>query len=137
MEADVHEAAHSWGVLHVVLAVPAGAATWCIGPNLGFDILSAKGSSTSVVSVPGGGELVTAGVRPGLRIGAWDPALRNEWFSDVSLLVVSGTGSTSYTTAFTLNHAYAFRSGSAPYFTVGVGVMKPVKRAAPAWAGRS
>ena len=54
----------------------------------------------------------------------WLNKLKPREGSDLSLLVVSGTGSTSYTTAFTLNHAYAFRSGSAPYFTVGVGVMK-------------
>lgn len=105
------------------MASPAFASTWQIGPAIGFDVFTSSNSSSTltVVAAPMGPDLFTSGVRPGLRVGAWDASMRHELFSDIGYYVISGSGSSVHTASWTLNYAHAFGQGSAPYVTVGGG----------------
>jgi len=106
----------------LAIAPAAGASTWQIGPSIGLDAYSSSGGgSLATVSAPVGSDIFTGGLRPGLRVGAWDPSFHHEWFVDSSFLLLSNSGSTAYTASNTLNYAYAFRRGSAPYVTGGAG----------------
>jgi len=106
-------------------AIPARAATWTIGPSVGFDVysssLSSTGQSTFIFSAPSGGEQLLGGLRPGLRVGAWDESERHQVFADVGALMLSASGSSFHVVSSTINYAYAFRAGSSPYLTAGVG----------------
>ena len=102
-------------------AAPARAGTWQIGPSIGMEVIHTGGISTTVLAVPTGSELLLAGLRPGLRIGGWDRALRNEVFLDTSLQFISYENNTLSVTSNTLNFAHAFGPRSAPYVTFGAG----------------
>ena len=109
-------------ILLLGFAAPVRASTWSIGACAGFDIVTAgAGSSVLVLGAPVGNEFTTAGVHPGLRIGRWDAGQHHQVFADLGLLSLSGTGFTLHSTAATINYAYAFRSGTSPYLTAGVG----------------
>ncbi len=104
-----------------LFALPCHAMTWTIGPGIGFDVYSASGESFLVVAAPSGTDILFGGFRPGLRIGAWDVNLRNQVFTDVSFMSYSGSGLTLHAFSGTFNYAYAFKSGSSPYLTAGIG----------------
>jgi len=104
----------------VVFATAARAATWQVGPSIGVDLTTRYGSYAGVIGAPLGADLITGGLRPGLRVGAWDSHLRHELFLDTSFQMLSGS-SVLWTTSNTLNYAYAFDSGPAWYATAGGG----------------
>ena len=105
----------------VAFAIPARAATWSIGPSVGFDIYKGSGDALLVVSAPAGTDLLFGGVKPGLRLGLRDRTGHQQVFSDMGITSVTGGGVTLHTTSASLNYAYAFRSGSSPYVTAGFG----------------
>ena len=100
---------------------PAQAATWTIGPSIGFDVYSASGGSSVVLSAPSGAEQLLGGFRPGLRVGARDASERHLVFADLGALSLTGTGSSFQAVSGTINYAHAFMAGSSPYVTAGVG----------------
>lgn len=102
-----------------VLAVPSHAATWSIGPSLGFDILKqGSGDAVMVLAVPSGTDLaLVGGVRPGLRLGLRDRTNQHQVFTDLGIMTIAGGGSTFNVTSASLNYAI----GRAPYFTAGFG----------------
>ena len=108
-------------VIGIVLAVPSHAATLSIGPSVGFDLYSANGSTSVIVSAPTGSDFLFGSLKPGLRIGVRDATGRNTVFTDVSLMAFSNSGSTLHMFSGTLNYARAFREGTSPYVTAGIG----------------
>jgi len=103
------------------LALPSHAATWSIGPSMGFDLYTLRGQSYIIVTAPSGTDVLFGGYRPGLRLGAWDQNLRHQVFSDFDVMTYSGSGLTLHALTATINYAYAFGEGSAPYVTAGLG----------------
>ena len=102
----------------VVFAVPSRAATWSIGPNLGFDIYKGSGDAILVLAVPSSADLILGGgIRPGLRIGLRDKTNQHQVYTDFGIMTVAGSGFTLNSTAASLNYAI----GRAPYFTIGFG----------------
>jgi hypothetical protein len=108
-------------VIGIALAIPSHAATLSIGPSVGFDVYSASGSSLVVVSAPVGSDVIIGGLRPGLRLGLRDATGQHTAFTDVSMMSLSGSGSTWSSFSGTINYAYAFREGTSPYITAGIG----------------
>jgi len=102
-----------------VSALPARAATWSIGPNLGFDMYK-QGSGDAVLSlsVPSGMDVAfTGGIHPGLRLGLRDKTNQHQVYSDFGIMTVAGSGFTVNVTSASINYAI----GRAPYFTAGFG----------------
>jgi hypothetical protein len=108
-------------VLGIVLAIPSHAATLSIGPSVGLDIYSASGSSTLIVTAPAGGDALFGGLKPGLRLAIRDETGRHTVFTDVSMVSLSGSGSSLHVLSGTINYAHAFREGTSPYVTGGLG----------------
>lgn len=109
-------------MLLLLFAAPVRASTWSIGACAGFDILDSRsGSPVLVLGAPVGNEFTTTGVHPGLRVGAWDATQHHQVFADLGFLSLLGEGVTINSTAATINYAYAFRTGTSPYLTAGVG----------------
>ena len=108
-------------VIGIMFAIPSHAATVSIGPSIGFDMYSANGSSSIVIAAPAGNDLLFGGLKPGLRLGVRDATGRNTVFTDLSMVTFSGSGLSLHTFSGTLNYAYAFREGSSPYVTAGLG----------------
>lgn len=104
-----------------VLAFPCHAGTVSIGPSIGFDMYSANGSSSIVIAAPAGNDLLFGGLKPGLRLGLRDATGQNTVFTDLSMVAFSGSGFSLHTFSGTLNYARAFREGSSPYITGGLG----------------
>ena len=107
--------------LAAVLALPCHAATVSIGPSIGFDMYSANGSSSVVIAAPAGSDVLFGGLRPGLRVGVRDATGQNTVFTDLSMVAFSGSGVSLHSVSGTLNYAYAFREGTSPYVTGGLG----------------
>jgi hypothetical protein len=107
-------------LLGSVVAFPASAATWQIGPNLGVEFLSSNGNTATVVSVPLD---VFIGLGPGLRLGLWSGDHRHELFVDTGFTVLTSNGESFSSVSATGNYAFAFGDGSAPYLTVGAGAV--------------
>jgi len=103
----------------VVFAVPSRAATWSIGPNLGFDIYKGSGDAVLVLAIPSGTDLSfsLSGIRPGLRLGLRDRTNQHQVFSDLGIMTVASGGSSFNATSASLNYAI----GRAPYATFGFG----------------
>jgi len=110
-------------IVLVLVALPGGparAATWSIGPNLGFDVLTSNGDNLLIIGVPASSGPF-AGFTPGLRIGVLDGTGRNQLFFDTGLQVISVSGSSVQSSTVTANYAYHFQEGSGPYLTAGLG----------------
>ena len=75
-----------------LIAPAARAATWQIGPSIGLDFFSGEGSTLTTFAAPAGSDVFTGGLRPGLRLGAWDAALQNAVFLDTGVQVLSSSG---------------------------------------------
>ena len=103
----------------VAFAVPSQAATWSIGPNLGFDVYKqGSGDAILVLAVPSGTDLVLgSGIRPGLRIGLRDRTNQHQVFTDFGITTIATSGFNLNATSASINYAI----GRAPYFTVGIG----------------
>jgi hypothetical protein len=105
------------GIL-VGFAAPSRAATWSIGPNLGFDVYKqGSGDALLILSVPSGAAIELSGVRPGLRLGLRDRTNQHQVFSDLGIITLAGSGFSLNVTSASLNYAI----GRAPYLTVGFG----------------
>jgi hypothetical protein len=103
-----------------VFALPARAATWSIGPSLGFDIYKGAGDAVFVLAVPSGTDLAFGGgLRPGLRLALRDRTNQHQVFSDFGITTIAGGGFSANVTAASLNYAI----GRAPYFTFGLGFL--------------
>ena len=107
--------------LSLGLAVTARAATWSIGPSIGFDVMSSNGSSLAVLAAPSGSDAFVFGARPGLRTGFTGESQHHQLFFDTGLVALSGSGSSLLVMSGTINYAYFFHSGSSPYVTLGLG----------------
>ena len=75
-------------VLVAVAPVCAMAATWSIGPNIGFAMLSGQNENQTVIAWPGD----VSGYMPGLRIGYFKKGAPTEFFVDTGLSYFSSGG---------------------------------------------
>src|SRR5262249_40226781 len=105
----------------LLFATAAQAVTWQIGPSVGVDVFRQHESTVGVVAAPLGADVLTGGLRPGIRVGAWDAGMRHEFFLDTSALLLSGND-VLWTTSNTLNYAYGFDPGGGFYVTGGGGL---------------
>ena len=92
-------------VIGVVLALPCHAATLGIGPSVGFDEYGSQGESFMVITAPGGTDVLFGGLKPGLRLALRDATTHHTIFTDVSLMVYSGSGTSLHAFSGTLNYA--------------------------------
>ena len=65
-------------LLLAVAPACAVAATWSLGPNIGFSMLSGQNSTQTVIAWPGD----VSGYMPGLRIGYFKKGAPSEFFFD-------------------------------------------------------
>jgi len=118
----------------ILVASPARAVVWQVGPNLGMDVFSIAGSAAAGIAVPEGTDPLFGVLRPSLRFGAWSDNQRHEVYLDTGAMLI--TSESTYTNLIaTLNYSHAFRWGSAPYVTAGFGT--GARATETAWAAPS
>lgn len=102
----------------VVFAAPSRAATWSIGPSMGFDIYKqGSGDAVLILGVPSGTAIELSGIRPGIRLGLRDRTNQHQVFSDLGITTIAASGFNFNVTAASINYAF----GRAPYLTFGFG----------------
>ena len=106
-------------VLVAVAPVCAMAATWSIGPNIGFAMLSGQNENQTVIAWPGD----VSGYMPGLRIGYFKKGAPTEFFVDTGLSYFSSGGNSFRVLQGTANMQFnlARRSSTGAYAALGVG----------------
>ena len=75
-------------LLLAVAPACAVAATWSLGPNIGFSMLSGQNSTQTVIAWPGD----VSGYMPGLRIGYFKKGAPSEFFFDTGLSYLGSNG---------------------------------------------
>lgn len=112
-----------WLAIALLLLAPGASAEtrWSIGPSIGFDMTTTEGQTIGILGAPAGPSLFALGAVPGLRIGAAGESQRHAVFLDTGYQVLSSAGSSLHVMSGTVNYAYYFGSGTAPYVTAGGG----------------
>ncbi len=97
----------------------ASAATWSLGPNIGFSMISGQNSSSTVIAWPGD----VTGYMPGLRIGYFRKGAPTEFFFDTGLSYLGNNGNSVRVLQGTANMQFnlARRSTNGAYAAAGIG----------------